>query len=117
MDVKGVFDRENELLRGLLGHLGTPAPPPMVEARLRTTFREWRARRVAHARGWALLGLAAAMVLAAAHALYVARVSRPRMVGGASKPVVTPLSLEGFEPIFRPKLVRLNEGGRPHEVR
>jgi hypothetical protein len=59
------------------------------------------------------MGLAAAVVLAAAGVLYVARVSTPRMAGGASKPVVTPLSLEGFEPVFRPKLVRLKDGERP----
>ncbi len=113
MDVKDAFDRRDELLVGLLGHLRTPPPPPTLEARLRMAFRECRARRVARARAWALVGLAVAVALAAAGALYVARVSTPRMAGGASKPVVTRLSLEGFEPVFRPKLVRFKDGERP----
>lgn len=113
MDVKDAFDRKDELLGGLLGHLRTPAPPPTLEARLRTTFREYRARRVVRARAWVVLGLAAAVVLAAADALYVARVSTPRTASGAPRPVVTSLSLEGFQPVVRPKLVRLQEGGKP----
>jgi hypothetical protein len=113
MDVKGAFDRRDELLGELLVYLRTPAPPPTLEARLRMTFRECRARRVAPARARAVIGLAAAMVLAAVGVLYVARVSTPRMAGGPSKPVVTPLSLEGFEPVLRPKLARLKDGERP----
>jgi hypothetical protein len=113
MDVKDAFDRRDERLGELLGHLRTPAPPPTLEARLRVTFRECGAKRVAPARAWAVIGLAAALVLAAAGVLYVARVSTPRMAGGASKPVVTPLSLEGFEPVLRPKLARLKGGERP----
>lgn len=113
MDVKDAFDRRDELLGGLLRHLRTPAPPSALEARLRMTFRGCRAKRVARARAGAVVGLAVAVVLAAAGALYVARVSTPRMARGASRPVVTPLSLEGFEPVFRPKLVRLKDGERP----
>lgn len=113
MDVKDAFDRKDELLGGLLGHLRTPAPPPTLEARLRMTFRKYRAKRVARARAWAVVGLAGAVVLAAAGAFYIGRVSTPQMAGGPSKAVVTPLSLEGFEPVVRPKLVRLKEGERP----
>ncbi len=112
MDVKDAFDRRDEWLGGWLGHLRTPPPSPTLEARLRITFRKWRAGRVARARAWAVVGLAAAVAMAAAGGLYVRRFSISPMPV-ASKPVVTPMSLEGFELVVRPKLVRLNAGERP----
>jgi hypothetical protein len=60
------------------------------------------------ARTWLLAGLAASLVLATATALYVRRSGHGSSASGTAA-VVTAVSLDGFEPVRRPKIVRLHE--------
>ena len=55
------------------------------------------------ARAWVGLGLAAALALAAT-ALVVRRGARVEAPLEVSKPAVTAASLEGYEPVLRPRL-------------
>jgi hypothetical protein len=82
-----------------------PAPPvsAAVEARLRASFRNRERRRVVRVRAWVGLGLAAALAFAAT-ALLVRRGTRAPAPVGVAKPAVTAASLEGYEPVLRPRL-------------
>jgi hypothetical protein len=104
-------DEIDPVLRKLLRHWSSPTPNRLVEMRLRETFRRSRARK--RARVQVVLALAACLALAAAARLYIAKVQGPLRTPPSW--VVTSISLNGFEPVRRPKLLRVvvNEGRTP----
>ena len=58
-----------------------------------------------------MFALAACLTLAAAARVYITKVHVPALTPSSS--VVTSIRLDGFEPVLRPKLLRMNEGRTP----
>ncbi len=103
MERKETFEEKDLQVSEWLRHLQAPPVSPAVEASLRASLRNRQRRRAVRARAWVVLGLAAALALAAI-ALVVRRGVRGPAPVEAAEPAVTAASLEGYEPVLRPRL-------------
>ena len=109
MEREKTFEEKDPQVSEWLRRLQAPPASPAAEARLRASFRKRQRRRAVRARAWVALGMAAALALVAT-ALVVRRGARGEAPLEASKPAVTAASLEGYEPVRRPRLEK--EAGR-----
>jgi hypothetical protein len=103
MERKETFEEKDPQVSERLRRLPVPPISAAVEARLRASFRSRERRRAVRARTWFALGLAAALALVAT-ALVARRGVRGPAPVEVAEPAVTAASLEGYEPVLRPRL-------------
>jgi len=112
MSLNSTSTNEDDDLDRLIRELPRPEPSAELEARVRRTYRERATRRRPRPRLWSLIEVAAAVLLATARVVLRPSESTSRGPVARSNSAVTTLSLEGFQPVHRPKLVRIKDGGR-----
>ena len=103
MEREETFEEKDPQVSEGLRRLPVPPISPAAEARLRASFRSRQRRRALRARTWFALGLAAALALVAT-ALVARRGARGPAPVEVAEPAVTAASLEGYEPVLRPRL-------------